>query len=118
MLAAAGSLVAAIWTALHPRALLLAVVTFLLLADFFKNRRPKNFPPGPWSLPFVGNIFQLDFQQPHLSIQPVGRNKGVWLCPYIILSYGNRRIPGNMTEDQVQSLVMATYPEPKTCVLL
>ncbi|XP_055485003.1 cytochrome P450 2J6 isoform X1 [Psammomys obesus] len=76
MLAAAGSLVATVWTALHPRALLLAAVTFLLLADFFKNRRPRNFPPGPWSLPFVGNIFQLDFRQPHLSIQPFVKKYG------------------------------------------
>lgn len=80
MIAAAGSLVATIWAALHPRTLLLAAVTFLLLADYLKNRRPKNYPPGPWGLPFVGNIFQLDFGQPHLSIQPVGRGEGVLLC--------------------------------------
>lgn len=69
MLATTGSLVATIWAELHPKMLLLAAVTFLLLADYFKNRRPKNFPPGPWGLPFVGNMFQLDFEQPHLSLQ-------------------------------------------------
>lgn len=76
MLATTGSLVATIWAELHPKMLLLAAVTFLLLADYFKNRRPKNFPPGPWGLPFVGNMFQLDFEQPHLSLQRVGRNEG------------------------------------------
>uniref|UniRef100_A0A8C6IKQ9 unspecific monooxygenase n=1 Tax=Mus spicilegus TaxID=10103 RepID=A0A8C6IKQ9_MUSSI len=76
MLAATGSLLATIWAALHPRTLLVAAVTFLLLADYFKNRRPKNYPPGPWGLPFVGNIFQLDFGQPHLSIQPLVKKYG------------------------------------------
>lgn len=76
MLAAAGSLVAAVWAALHLRTLLLAAVTFLFLADYLKNRRPKNYPPGPRGLPFVGSIFQLDFEKPHLSIQPVGWAKG------------------------------------------
>lgn len=76
MLAAAGSLVATIWAVLHPRTLLVAAITFLLLADYFKNRRPKNYPPGPWGLPFVGNIFQLDFEQPHLSIQQFVKKYG------------------------------------------
>ncbi|CAO2588150.1 Cytochrome P450 2J4 [Lemmus lemmus] len=76
MLAAAGSLVTAIWAALHLKTLLLAAVTFLFLADYLKNRRPKNYPPGPKGLPFVGSIFQLDFEKPHLSIQPFVKKYG------------------------------------------
>ncbi|XP_038189418.1 cytochrome P450 2J3-like isoform X2 [Arvicola amphibius] len=76
MLAAAGSLVAAIWGALHLRTLLLAVVTFLFLADYFKSRRPKNYPPGPRRLPFIGNILQLDKEQPHLAIQQLVKKYG------------------------------------------
>ncbi|XP_052573872.1 cytochrome P450 2J4-like isoform X3 [Peromyscus californicus insignis] len=76
MLAAAGSLVAAIWAALHLRTLLLAAVIFLFLADYFRSRRPKNFPPGPRRLPVVGNIFQLDFKQPHLAVQQLVKKYG------------------------------------------
>lgn len=76
MLAAAGSLVAFICSALHLRILLLAAVTFLFLADFFKNQRPKNYPPGPQRLPFVGCLFHLDPKQPHLSLQQFVKKYG------------------------------------------
>lgn len=35
----------------------------LLLFDIIKNKNPRNFPPGPQPLPFVGNIFSVqDFR--------------------------------------------------------
>ncbi|XP_028934976.1 cytochrome P450 2D14 [Ornithorhynchus anatinus] len=43
------------------------LVVFLLLLDFQKRRkRWRGYPPGPSSLPFVGNLLQIDFHQPHL----------------------------------------------------
>ncbi|KAM6217055.1 cytochrome P450 2J2-like [Rhynchocyon petersi] len=69
MLAALGSLAAALWAAIHLRTLLLGAFAFLFFVDFFKNRRPKNYPLGPPRLPLFGNLFQLDFRQPQQTVQ-------------------------------------------------
>lgn len=85
-----GSLVAAVWAALQPRTLLLAAVPFLLLTNYLINRRPKNCPPGPWRLPLVGNLLQLDLEQSHLAVQQVRKCEGVWLCQDPIRGCRNR----------------------------
>ncbi|XP_058160700.1 cytochrome P450 2J2-like [Dasypus novemcinctus] len=72
LLAALGSLRAGF----HLKHLLLGAVAFLCVADFLKRRRPKNYPPGPWSLPFVGNFFQVDFEQSHLQLQQLVKKYG------------------------------------------
>lgn len=38
----------------------------LLLLDYTKRKKPcENFPPGPPSWPFVGNLPQMNFRNPH-----------------------------------------------------
>ncbi|XP_034359475.1 cytochrome P450 2J5-like [Arvicanthis niloticus] len=76
MIASLSSLVTSFWAALYLRTLLLAAVIFLFLVKILRSRRPKNYPPGPWGLPFVGNFFQIDFEQNHLVIQELMKKYG------------------------------------------
>ncbi|XP_004446745.1 cytochrome P450 2J2-like [Dasypus novemcinctus] len=76
VLATLGSLAAALWAGFRLRTLLLGAVAFLFVADFLKRRRPKNYPPGPWGLPFIGNFFHLDFKQTHLHLQQLVKKYG------------------------------------------
>ncbi|XP_006879801.1 PREDICTED: cytochrome P450 2J2-like [Elephantulus edwardii] len=76
MLEALGSLAATLWAGLRLQTLLLGTFVFLFVVDFFNRQRPKNYPPGPPRLPLFGNFLQLDFQQPHLSVQPFVKKYG------------------------------------------
>uniref|UniRef100_A0A803XKU5 CP2J2 protein n=1 Tax=Meleagris gallopavo TaxID=9103 RepID=A0A803XKU5_MELGA len=55
--------------------LLAVLVMFLLIADFVRKRRPRNFPPGPQLFPLVGTI--VDLRQPlHLEMQKLTARYG------------------------------------------
>ncbi|KAM8889842.1 cytochrome P450 2J6-like [Synchiropus picturatus] len=56
--------------------LLLFVFLFLLIADFFKNRNPPNFPPGPRGLPLLGSFLSMDFQRPHEYLTKLSETYG------------------------------------------
>nr|XP_056705330.1 cytochrome P450 2J4-like [Euleptes europaea] len=50
-------------------ACLLFLALLLIIADCRKRRRPKGFPPGPPSLPFLGTLLQINPKKPHESMQ-------------------------------------------------
>ncbi|XP_061095520.1 cytochrome P450 2J2-like [Conger conger] len=58
------------------KGLLVFLIAFLLITDFLKHRNPPNFPPGPWSLPVVGNVFHIDAKQPHIYLTKLAKVYG------------------------------------------
>uniref|UniRef100_A0A8D0DXH9 Cytochrome P450 n=1 Tax=Salvator merianae TaxID=96440 RepID=A0A8D0DXH9_SALMN len=70
-------LFSALWEAVSLQEILLLLVTFLLVADYVKQRRARDFPPGPWMLPFLGNIFCFVNKKPHLSLQKLSEKYGI-----------------------------------------
>lgn len=55
------------------KSLLLFMIVFILSADYIKNRRPVCFPPGPWAVPILGNMFTVNHNRVHESLIQVGQ---------------------------------------------
>ncbi|XP_015265235.1 PREDICTED: cytochrome P450 2J6-like, partial [Gekko japonicus] len=66
----------AVWGAIPLPALLSFLVMLLIIADYWKRRRPKAFPPGPLPLPFLGNMLHLDPKKPHIALQKLAQKYG------------------------------------------
>ncbi|CAL8309057.1 unnamed protein product [Lota lota] len=58
------------------RCVFIFVLVFLLVADYLKHRVPSNFPPGPWSLPFIGDVHRVKPSQIHLQFNKLAEKYG------------------------------------------
>ncbi|NWI93277.1 CP2J2 protein, partial [Pitta sordida] len=65
-----------LWDSLSFPTLLIFLLVFLLVADYMKNRNPKNFPPTPFRLPLVGHMFVMDFKNPLISVEKLTKKYG------------------------------------------
>ncbi|KAI1261749.1 cytochrome P450 [Xylariaceae sp. FL1019] len=83
------------------------LITLLLIAFIVRGyklltvgRRPKHYPPGPPTLPIIGNLHQVPSENTHLQFQKWARDYG----PIFSLMAGSRPIIVLNTDDAVKDL--------------
>ena len=52
------------------------LLVLAIISIYYLLRKRHKWPPGPQGLPFVGNLFQLDPVQQHLTLQKWGKQYG------------------------------------------
>uniref|UniRef100_A0A8C5FVR7 Uncharacterized protein n=1 Tax=Gadus morhua TaxID=8049 RepID=A0A8C5FVR7_GADMO len=58
------------------RCVFIFFLVFLLLADYLKHRVPADFPPGPWAIPFIGDVHRIKSSQIHLQFDKFAEKYG------------------------------------------
>ena len=68
-------------------ALIVATVGYILVKYCLHLMRLKEYPPGPWPLPLIGNLHQLS-SEPHKSFYRLAKKYG----PVMSISFGAQRM--------------------------
>ena len=68
-------------------ALLVGAVGYILVNYFIRLMHLKEYPPGPWPLPVIGNLHLLG-SQAHKAFNKLGKKYG----PVMSFSFGSQRI--------------------------
>ncbi|XP_043855590.1 cytochrome P450 2J1-like isoform X2 [Dromiciops gliroides] len=78
-----GTLLPSLWEGAPLHTLLLFAI--LLILAYYLQRRGQhlNYPPSPPGLPIVGNLFQMDFKTPHITVQKFARKYGNIFCTHV-----------------------------------
>ncbi|XP_032302067.1 cytochrome P450 2J2-like isoform X1 [Coturnix japonica] len=58
-----------LWDSISLQMLFVFLFVFLLVFDYMKKRKPKDFPPSPFSFPFLGNMQFLFAKDPVAATQ-------------------------------------------------
>ncbi|XP_030612298.1 cytochrome P450 2J6-like [Archocentrus centrarchus] len=56
--------------------ILIFLCLFLLFSNILKGKAPKNFPPEPWPLPFLGHVFRIRPDRVHLQFREFAEKYG------------------------------------------
>ncbi|XP_072199110.1 cytochrome P450 2J2-like [Excalfactoria chinensis] len=65
-----------LWDSISLQMLFIFLLVFLLVSDYMKRRKPKDFPPGPFSFPFVGNVQMMFAKDPMTAMQKINEKHG------------------------------------------
>lgn len=63
-----------LWDSISLQMLFVFLLVFLLVSDYMKRRKPKDFPPGPFSFPFLGNMEFIIAKDPVAVTEKVRRS--------------------------------------------
>ncbi|KAH7093538.1 putative cytochrome P450 oxidoreductase [Paraphoma chrysanthemicola] len=77
------------------------IILVIIIRLFFTGRRPKNYPPGPPTLPIIGNIHQLPARDAHLQFQKWAQEYG----PVYSLILGSKTLVVLSSDQAVKDLL-------------